>query len=471
MAMKRRAAAKQSDLWIATSDLVRTPGHPFYERLNKILAEADFDRFVEERCARFYVAGKGRPSIPPGVYMRMLLIGFFEGLDSERGIAWRCADSMSLRGFLGFDLSEATPDHSSLSRIRTRLDLETHQDVFTFVLKILAEKGLIRGRAIGVDATTLEANAAMRSIVRRDDGASYHDFLVSLAKQSGIATPTRADLARIDKKREKKGSNDDWQSPSDPDAKITKMKDGRTHLAHKAEHATDMDSGAIVAVTVQDATRGDSASLKATMSVVATNVAELAKDPVCGEKLSPRALSTWVADKGYHSNETMRLTAELGLTTYISEPDRGERRWKGEELARRGTYDNRRRIRGERGKRLLRRRGELLERSFAHTLETGGMRRTHLRGHTNVLKRYLVHVAGFNLALVMRAIFGVGTPRGLQDRLAACIALGFALCARINAALFVGLADVRRIIRTAVEWVDRADTLVRHPKAASSTGC
>ncbi|MBM3978260.1 MAG: transposase [Planctomycetes bacterium] len=387
MAMKRRAAEKQPELWIATSELVRTPGHPFYERLNKLLAEAGFDRFVEDRCARFYSAGKGRPSIPPGVYMRMLLVGYFEGLDSERGIAWRCADSMSVRGFLGFDLSEQTPDHSSLSRIRTRLDVETHQDVFTFVLKVLAEQGLIRGRAIGVDATTLEANAAMRSIVRREDGASYHDFLVSLAKQSGIETPTRADLARIDKKRKKKGSNDDWKSPSDPDAMITKMKDGRTHLAHKAEHATDMDSGAVLAVTVQDATLGDSASLKATMGAVATNVAELAKVPECFEQMSQRALKTWVADKGYHSNETMQLTAELGLTTYISEPDRGQRPWKGEELARRGTYANQRRIRGERGKRLLRRRGELLERSFAHTLETGGMRRTHLRGHANVLKR------------------------------------------------------------------------------------
>lgn len=423
MSMSKRAKERQPDLWIATGDLARSPGHPFYERLNKLLGEAGFDGFVEERCARFYVSGKGRPSIAPGVYMRMLLVGYFEGLDSERGIAWRCADSMSLRSFLGFDLGQSTPDHSSLSRIRTRLDVETHQEVFTFVLKVLAEKGLLRGRAIGVDATTLEANAAMRSIVRREDGASYHDFLVSLAQQSGVATPTRADLARIDKKREKKGSNDDWQSPSDPDSKITKMKDGRTHLAHKAEHATDLDSGAVLAVTVQDATLGDSASLKATMEVAATNVIAIAKEARCSEELSPRALSTWVADKGYHSNETMRMAAELGLTTYISEPDRGQRRWKGEALARRGTYDNRRRIRGERGKALLRKRGELIERSFAHTLETGGMRRVHLRGRLNVLKRYLVHVAAFNLGLLMRRLLGVGTPRGLQGRLAALAAV------------------------------------------------
>lgn len=260
MSMRKRPTQHQADLWIATGELARSPGHPFYERLNRLLSEAGFDRFVEERCARFYAEGKGRPSIAPGVYMRMLLVGYFEGLDSERGIAWRCADSMSLRGFLGFDPSQQTPDHSSLSRIRTRLDVETHQEVFTFVLKVLAEKGLIRGRAIGVDATTLEVNAAMRSIVRREDGTSYHDFLVSLAKESGLETPTRAELARIDKRRKKKGSNDDRQSRTDPDAKITKVKDGRTDLAHKAEHSTDLDSGTVLAVAVRDVTRGDSRS-------------------------------------------------------------------------------------------------------------------------------------------------------------------------------------------------------------------
>ena len=244
---------------------------------------------------------------------------------------------------------------------------------------------------------------------------------MSLAKESGIETPTRADLARIDKKRQKKGSNDDWQSPSDPDAKITKMKDGRTQLAHKAEHSTDLDSGAVLAVTVQDATCGESASLKVTMAATALNIGGIAQDPTCNEELSSKALTTWVADKGYHSNETMEMAAELGLTTYISEPNRGQRHWKGEELARRGTYVNRRRIRGDRGKRLLRRRGELLERSFAHTLETGGMRRTHLRGHQNILKRYLVHVAAFHLGLVMRTMLGFGTSRGLQGRLGAAL--------------------------------------------------
>jgi transposase len=432
MSMRSRPKESQADLWIATTDLARTPGHPFYDRLNGLLAEAKFDPFVEELCRPFYAEGKGRPSIPPGVYMRMLLVGFFEGLDSERGIAWRCADSLSLRQFLGLQLSEETPDHSSLSRIRQRLDLEVHQEVFSFVLKMLAQKGLLRGKTIGIDATTLEANAALRSIVRREDGTSYRDYLESLAKASGIETPTREDLAKLDKKRPKKGSNDDWKHPHDPDAKIVKLKDGRTHLAHKAEHAVDMDSGAVLAVTVQDATLGDPATMKQTMVATVSNVREVHRDGRCRHKLSERALSEWVADKGYHSNATMEMAEACGLRTYVSEPRRGRRQWLERKAAQRGTYANRRRILGRRGRALMRRRGELLERSFAHTLETGGMRRVYLRGRANILKRYLLHVAGFNLSLIMRRILGVGTPRGLQGRLEALLGAlrAFLICFR-----------------------------------------
>jgi transposase len=419
MSMRRRPKDKQPELWIATSEMARTPGHPFYDRLNAVLAESKFDEFVEGRCRSFYAEGKGRPSIPPGIYMRMLLVGFFEGLDSERGIAWRCADSLSLREFLGFGMSESTPEHSSLSRIRQRLDVDVHQEVFAFVLKILAQKGLLQGRTIGIDATTLEANAALRSIVRRDDGTSYREYLESLAKASGIATPTREDLAKLDRKRPKKGSNKDWKHPHDPDARITKMKDGRTHLAHKAEHAVDMHSGAVLAVTVQNATVGDPTTMKRTMEATVENVLEVHRDPASSKGLSKSALTEWVADKGYHSNATMEMMAKAELRSYVSEPRRGRRRWLGQDAARAGTYANRRRMSGRRGKALMRRRGELIERTFAHCLETGAMRRAHLRGRENILKRYLVHVAGFNLSLVMRQIFGVGTPRGLQGRLEA----------------------------------------------------
>ena len=343
----------------------------------------------------------------------MLLIGYFEGLDSERGIAWRCADSLALRAFLGFALDESTPDHSSLCRIRQRLDVEVHDAVFQMVLEILAQHGLLCGKTIGIDATTLEANAALRSIVRRDDGTAYDEFLKKLAKESGIETPTRSDLAKIDKKRKGKGSNGDWKHPHDPDAQITKMKDGRTHLAHKSEHAVDMDSGAILAVTLHGGAAGDTQTLSITMQAACEHAVELSQE-------EPKE---WVADKGYHCNETMEMMDGLNLRGYISEPDRGKRRWKNKEEARRGTYANRRRIRGKHGQSLMRRRGELVERSFAHCLETGGMRRTWLRGRANILKRYLVHVAAFNLGLVMRQMLGVGTPRrmaalsGLAQRL------------------------------------------------------
>jgi transposase len=413
MAMgKRRRHAKQASMWVATQDLPRTAAHPFYTRLNHILDQHDFDGFVEGLCARFY-ADDGRPGLPPGRYFRLLLIGYFEGLDAERAIAWRAADSFALREFLGLVLPEAPPDHSTISRTRRLIDVETHEAVFTWMLQRLAEAGLVKGQTVGIDATTLEANAALRSIVRRDTGESYQDFLTKLAQASGIETPTRADLARIDRKRKKKGSNDDWTHPHDPDAKITKMKDGRTHLAHKAEHAVDLETGAVVGVTVQDATKGDAETSRETLTAAAGHVETVLPDGAGIEDV--------VGDKGYHSNQELVDLDTLGIRTYISEPDRGRRNWKGKAAARAAVYGNRRRIRGARGQRLLRLRGERLERSFAHLYETGGMRRVHLRGHTNIRKRLLIHTAGFNLGLLMRQLIGVGTPRGLQGRLAAVV--------------------------------------------------
>jgi len=416
MAMGKQKRQRQQELWIAATDVPQGPGHPFYGKLNELLAQRGFDDFVERLCAKFYHESIGRPGIPPGIYFRMLLIGYFEGIDSERGIAWRCADSLALRTFLGYTLSESTPDHSSLSIIRNRIDVETHQEVFAWVLAALADSKLLVGKTIGIDATTLEANAAMRSIVRKDTGESYEKFLTGLAKASGIETPTREQLAKLDKKRKNKAGNDDWENPNDPDAKITKMKDGRTHLAHKAEHAVDLDSGAIMGVTVQPADRGDTTSLDET--VAETFEAMLDAREHGGETRLPGEV---VADKGYHSNDTCRDGRAWGLRTYFSEPDRGKRNWKGKPAERDGVYGNRRRIRGRRGKALLRKRGELVERSFAHCYETGAMRRTHLRGHPNILKRLLIHVAGFNLGLLMRAKFGIGKPRTLQDALSSGI--------------------------------------------------
>jgi transposase len=288
---RRRRQPKQTSMWVATQDLPRNVAHPFYTRLNQILDENDFDGYVEGLCERFY-AEDGRPGLPPGRYFRLLLIGYFEGLDAERAIAWRAADSVALREFLGLVMPEAPPDHSTISRTRRLIDVETHEAVFTWMLQRLADAGLVKGKTVGIDATTLEANAALRSIVRRDTGETYQDFLTKLAQASGIKTLTRADLARIDRKRKNKGSNDDWTHPHDPDAKITKMKDGRTHLAHKAEHAVDLETGAIVGVTVRPDGKG---------------------------------IEEVVGDKGYHSNQSLVDLEAVGVRSYISEPDRGRR--------------------------------------------------------------------------------------------------------------------------------------------------
>lgn len=417
MSMQRRDDEQQTNMWIAVNQVVAAPGNPFYRRLNAILKKNGFDVFVERLCEKFYVEGKGRPGIAPGIYFRMLLIGYMEGIDSERGIAWRCADSLGLREFLGFTLTEGTPEHSSLSVIRRRLDLETHEEVFNWVLKVLAKEGLLKGKTIGVDSTTLEANAAMRSIVHRDTGEGYKDFLTKLAKASGIEDPQREDLAKLDRKRPKKGSNKEWKHPHDPDARITKMKDGRTHLAHKAEHAVDMETGAVVAVTMQEADKGDTQTLMDTLAQVTENLDNL--------HLKKEPLQEVVADKGYHCNESASALAEMGIRSYLSEPDRGRRKWDGKETEQAAVYANRRRIQGVRGKRLLRRRGEFVERPFAHCYETGAMRRTHLRGHENILKRILVHVAGCNLGLLMRRNFGFGSPRGLSDLLSSLRMLVF----------------------------------------------
>ena len=403
-----RKKRRQESLWVATEELPRTKGHVFYDRVNRILEADGFDRFAESVCEKFY-GRRGRPSVAPGVYFRMLLVGYFEGLTSERGIAWRCADSLSLRGFLGVGLEGDVPDHSTVSRTRRLLDVETHGEVFHWLLERLAENGMIDGKTAGLDATTLEANAAMRSIVRRDTGEGYEEFLTGLAQASGVETPTREDRARLDRKRPKKASNRDWVHPQDPDAEITKMKDGRTHLAHKLEHAVDLKTGAVLGVTVQGAAAGDTTTMKATLTRTAENMERLSET----RELREDCLSELVADKGYHSNERLRDLRELRIRTYISEPDRGPRRWKNQPEERAAVYANRRRIRGERGRALLRRRGEMLERPFAHGLETGGMRRVFLRGRENILKRFLVHYAALNLALLLRLKFGHGTPRGV----------------------------------------------------------
>lgn len=421
MAMGRRKEERQESLFVM-ADALRAPRHVFYERLNRILAKHGFDAFVEDCCRPFYAAKQGRPGLAPGVYFRTLFIGYFEGIDSERGMAWRIEDSLSLRAFLGFTLADSPPDHSTLSRTRRLIDVETHDAVFGWMLKVLSDEGLIDGRTVGVDGTFLEANAALRSIVRKDSGESYTEFLTELAKASGIETPTRSDLAKIDKKRPKKGSNDDWEHPGDPTAKIMKMKDGSTHLAHKAEHVVDMGEdgqGAILAVVRHDANLGDTNTILESVNEAARHLHAARNDSNADN--SPSIIEEVVTDKGYHSNDVLNDFEELEVRTYCSEPDRGRRNWQGpngpENQA--VVYANRRRVRGERGKRLLARRGAFLERTFAHCYETGAMRRLHVRGDENITKRLLLQAAAFNLSLVMRKLFKAGTPKGYGDLVAA----------------------------------------------------
>jgi transposase len=425
MAMGRREdQQKQQPLWIAHTELAAAPGHPFYEKLNELLDAERFDVFVEGLCARFYADKFGRPSLLPGIYFRSLLIGYFEGIEGERGIAWRVADSLGLRLFLGIALTEGTPDHSTLSRTRRLIDLETHAQVFAWVLGLLADRGLLEGKRIGIDATTLEANAAMRSIVRRDTGESYNEFLTGLAKASGIETPTRENLARIDRKRKKRTSNKEWKSPIDEDARVAKMKNGSTLLAHKVEHAVDMDSGAVVAVTLQAADLGDTTTVHETLAEAGMAVAELVErdaelHPEDEPKVNVDGIEELVADKGYHSGAVVEWVGENEVVSYIPERKQaGKRNWDGKQAEQQAVEANHGRVTGDYGKQLLRRRGEFIERSFAHCYETGGMRRSTLRGHDNILKRLLIHVGAFNISLILRKMLGAGTPRELKNRAA-----------------------------------------------------
>ena len=399
-----RRGQQQQDLWIATPDLPKSAGHAFYDALNSLLSEAGFDQFVEDLCRPFYAKG-GRPSIPPSVYFRMLLIGYFEGIGSQRGIAWRCGDSLSLRAFLGIPLSDQTPDHSSLTRVRDRLPLEVHQSVFQFVLQVAEAQGLLKGKTVGVDSTTLEANAAMKSIVRQDTGEDWEAYVRGLMEAEGISDPTVEEMRRFDRKRKgKKVSNEDWKSPADPDARITRMKDGRTHLAYKAENAVDLDTGLVIGASIRHATDADSATLTDTVVEAQTNLNEADLEAKIEEV---------VGDKGYHSTDQLELADSLGLRTYVPEPAHPKKRnlKKLSKKKREALLKNRKRMKRKKGKKLQCTRSELVERSFAHICDSGGARRTYLRGLEKVQKRYLITAATMNLGLIMRTLFGFGTPR------------------------------------------------------------
>lgn len=411
MAIGKRRKHKQPPLWIAHSDLAPRGGHPFYTRLNRLFDDDGFDVWLERECAPFF-SEAGRPSIPPGVYFRMLFIGYLEGFQSERSIAWHCSDRMSLREFLGYQIHEKTPDHSSFTIWRQRLPLELYSNVFQRILCIVHRHGLIDAYATGVDSTTIEANASMRRLARKDTGSSYTDYVKTLMREAGQEPGDAADVARFDRKRKgKKLSNREWQSETDPDARIAKMKNGTTHLAYKAEHAVDLATGAMLGVVVHPADQGDTASIEETLEKVEENLAGLGDE-------SPDLLCV-VTDKGYHKAELIRkLNADKGITTYIPERQSEQRRnWHGDKETCREFHGNRRRTRGGHGKQLSRLRSEIVERSFAMLKRGGNLARMTLRGLENVSKRYLIHAAAYNLGLLMRVIFGHGTPKGMADAL------------------------------------------------------
>src|SRR5436190_6018383 len=410
-----RQGERQADLMVGWAELPRSPGHAFYDRLQAVLVEAGFDRFAEGECAPYYASRRGRPSLPPGRYFRMHLVGYFEGIESERGLEWRCADSLSLREFLRLGTTEPVPDHSWLSKTRSRSPVEVHEAVFAWVLERLAEHGLIKGERIGVDASTMEANAALRAIVRRDTGEGYRAMLERMAQESGIATPTAEDLIRLDRKRKGKTlSNEEWVSETDPEARIARMKDGTTHLAYKPEHAIDLDTGAVVAAEMHPADQGDTTTIPQTLASAETHLADVDAAP------TPEDPAELVADKGYHSRAGLKELEDGPWKSRVAEPRRdGFLRWHGDDAARRAVYNNRARLLSEVARQAFKLRAELVERGFALILDRGGMRRAWLRGRDNVQKRYLIHVAGYNLGLIMRLLTGAGTPREFSVRASA----------------------------------------------------
>ncbi len=466
MAMGKRRQ-RQEALFVTAEGLARSPGHPFYRKLNELLAEAEFDRWIERRCERFYEQQetRGQRSIPPGVYFRMLLVGYFEGIESQRGIAWRCADSLSLRQFLGIGLDQSTPDHSTLTNTRQRLPAEVFEEVFQFVLRIGSEKKLLAGKTVGVDSTTLEANAAMKSIVRRDTGEDWNGYVTRLMREDGTIEPdeepTDEDIRRYDKKRKnKRVSNDEWQSPSDPQSRIAKLKDGRTHLAYKAEHVVDLESELVVAAEVYPGDQADTDTLADSLLQAQVNLNE-AKSKVQIEEAA--------ADKGYHAAHTLELCQWMGMRTYVPEPRRVHRsRWTDKpEKHHQAVLANRRRTKRDKGKRLQRLRSERCERSFAHVCDTGGTRRSWLRGVENVSKRYLIAVAAHNLGRILRMLFGVGKPKALQGVLA--LAALVQLLSSLIGQLVRRLAHLSRPIETANAIL--APITTAHQNPVRSTGC
>lgn len=408
---RRERSEEQSELWVLAGELPTATPDAFYRRVNATLEKIGFAKQVWAICAPAYAEASrgGRPGIDPVVYLKMLTVGFFENLPSERAIASRCADSLSIRGYLGYSLTEATPDHSSLSVIRDRLSLEQLEAIHRVLLGALREHGLLRGRKLGIDSSVIEANASLRALEHRNSEQSYWDYVKALAAEAGIDPTDLKAVRRFDKAREgRKTSNREWQNPHDPEAKVGRTKDGACDMIYKPEHITDLESGAIIRAEVRsgDAADNDDSLCERVMAAVGTlsEVAPEAPLETLGVELG--------ADEGYFAIEPIAQLQACGVRTVIADPQARRR-----QPARASAEDRsalRRASRATRsasGKALLRKRGEHLERGFCHTLNHGGLRRATLRGREKLTKRQLGGALSHNLSLLMRRLFGLGTPK------------------------------------------------------------
>jgi transposase len=466
----KKEKAAQQELWLATQQLVQSPKSTFYTKLDETLEEFEFAKKVRAICAPAYKQSNvGRPGIDPVVYLKMIMVGFFEDLSSERAIAARCADSIAIRGFLNYGLDENTPDHSSLSVIRGRLGLEVYQKIFTLCLQALQEHGLLRGKNLGIDSSVIEANASLRALVNRNTEEQYWEYVKRLAAQEGIDPEDATAVRKFDRNRPGKGSNQEWENPHDPDAKIGPKKDGATDMIYKPEAVVDLDTGAVVQAEVH---LGDQADHKE----VATRIleAQQAINEVQAKELETLTVRTVTSDKGYYAISEVEALQSEEIKTVIADPVKNRRLEKLEPEQRKAVEAARRSVKSRAGKKLLRRRGMHIERSFAHILDCGGMRRTTLCGWENLNKRFKLAAAFYNLSQLMRKLFGFGTPKQLE---ALAGAVFFSLCSLMllaQAVIFSLAIRVRARMRFAAVGIFR-----RLPPAGlencqiegSSTGC
>ena len=404
--IRKKNKQKQTSFWIATEELQVKPQITFFSKLDSLLEDIDFGKKIRKLCKPYYSDKTNcRPPIDPEVYFKMMTIGFFENIQSQRGIAARCADSLSIRDFLGYSINEATPDHSTLSETRYRLPVSVYSQIFSIILKALKDNGLVKGENLAFDSSIIEANASLLCLQNRMTEESYAEYIKQLAQEAGVNPEDKAAVARFDRKRKgRKTSNKEWYNPFDTDAKIGQTKDGATDMIYKPEHVVDLDTSAIIDADVLLGDTGDTNNLSERVVNAQIRLNDISENPVV-----EKPAETITADKGYYSVQEITEIQCLGFETVI--PDKEFKRNMSKlsdeqalsvELAHSS-------IASKEGKALLKKRGSHVERSFAHVLDSGGERRTTLRGLENNRKRYLIATACYNLSLLMRTIFGVGT--------------------------------------------------------------